>query len=47
MGTVHEDIYLAQFVLEWEVCQKKAAEKIKTHSLCSITLFPTIILFMG
>ena len=31
--------YLAQF-LEWKMFQTKAVEKMKTHILCSITLFP-------
>jgi hypothetical protein len=31
--------YLAQFFLEWEIVQNKAVEKIKTHILCSVTLF--------
>jgi hypothetical protein len=30
--------YLAEFFLEWEMCQTKVVEKIKTHILCSITL---------
>jgi len=31
--------YIAQFVLERETFHTKAAEKIKTHILCSITFF--------
>ena len=31
--------YLAQFFLEWEMFQKKFAEKIKTHILYSILFF--------
>ena len=31
--------YLAQFFLEWEMFQTKVVEKIKTHILCSVTLF--------
>jgi hypothetical protein len=32
--------YLAQLILESEIFQTKVVEKIKTHILCSITLFP-------
>ena len=31
--------YLAQFILEWEMFQAEVVEKIKTHTLCSITFF--------
>ena len=31
--------YLAQFFLEWAMFQTKIVEKIKTHTLCSTTLF--------
>jgi hypothetical protein len=31
--------YLTQFFLEWEMFQTKVVEKIKTHILCSITIF--------
>jgi hypothetical protein len=33
------DKYLAQFFLEPEMFQTKVVEKIKTHILCSLTLF--------
>ena len=31
--------YLAEFSLEWEMFEIKVLEKIKTHILCSITVF--------
>jgi len=31
--------YLAHFFLEWKMFQTKFVEKIKTHILCSITVF--------
>jgi hypothetical protein len=31
--------YLAELFLEWEMFQKKLVDNIKTHNLCSITLF--------
>jgi hypothetical protein len=31
--------YIAEFFLEWEMCQTKVVEKIKTHILCSIIFF--------
>jgi hypothetical protein len=31
--------YLAEFFLEWEMFQIQVAEKIKTHILCSVTIF--------
>ena len=34
---VHLWQYLAEFFLEWEIFQTKVVEKIKTHSLCSVT----------
>jgi len=37
---------LAEFFLEWEIFQKKVAEKIKTYILCSLTLFPKIVPFI-
>jgi uncharacterized protein (DUF362 family) len=39
-------LYLAEFFLEWEMFQTKVVEKIKTHILCSITLFLKNMLFM-
>jgi hypothetical protein len=36
---IHIWSYLAQFFLEWEMLQTKVVQKIKTHILCSITLF--------
>ena len=36
---VHLWLYLAHFFVEWEMFQKKFVEKIKTHVLCSATLF--------
>jgi len=36
---VHLWKYLAEFFLEWEMLQIKVVEKIKTHTLCSITFF--------
>jgi hypothetical protein len=38
--------YLAQLFLEWEMCQKKVAEKIKTHILRSINFFFELVPFM-
>jgi hypothetical protein len=43
-GTLHGDrrtfwSYLAQFVVEWEMCQTNAVEKIKAYILCAITFF--------
>ena len=32
-------VYLAQFVLEWEMLQAKVVEKTKTQILFSVTLF--------
>jgi hypothetical protein len=29
-------LYLAEFFLEWEMCQTEVVGKIKTHVLCSI-----------
>ena len=35
------------FLLEWEMCQTKFVQKIKTHVLCSVTSFPPkIVPFM-
>jgi hypothetical protein len=31
--------YLAELLLEWEMFQIKFIDKIKTHVLCSVTLF--------
>jgi hypothetical protein len=31
--------YLAEFSLEWEMFEIKVLEEIKTHILCSITVF--------
>jgi hypothetical protein len=31
--------YLTQFFLEYEMCQTKFVEKIKTHVICSTTIF--------
>ena len=36
---IHFLSHLAHFFLEWEMLQIKVAEKIKTHILCSVTLF--------
>jgi hypothetical protein len=36
---IHFWSYVAQFLLEWEMFQKKLVEKIETHILCSIILF--------
>ena len=43
---IHFRSYLAQFFLEWEMFQTKIVEKIKTHLLFSIFIFPQIIPFM-
>jgi len=32
-------LYLAHFFLEWEMLQANVVQKIKTHILCSVTLF--------
>ena len=37
--------YLAQFLLEWKMFQMKLVEKIKTHILCSVTLFYNRVFF--
>jgi hypothetical protein len=31
--------YLTHFFLEWEIVQKEAVEKLKTHILCWVTFF--------
>jgi len=36
---IHLRSNLAQFCLEWQMLPTKVAEQIKTHILCSITLF--------
>jgi hypothetical protein len=36
---VHYLSYLAHFFLEWETFQTDAVEKLKTHILCSVTVF--------
>ena len=36
---IHFWSYLAQFFSEWEMFQTKVVEKIKTHILCSATVF--------
>ena len=36
---IHFLSYLAHFFLEWEMFQTKIVEKIKTHILCSATIF--------
>jgi len=36
---IHDWSYLAHFFSEWEMFQAKVIEKIKTHSLCSVTFF--------
>jgi hypothetical protein len=38
--------YLAEFLIEWEMFQTNFVEKIKTHSLSSITFFSKIVTFM-
>ena len=38
--TVHLWQQLAEFFLEWEMFQTKVVQKIETHILCSINLFP-------
>ena len=43
---VHLRYNLAEFFLEWEIFQKKVAEKIKTHILCPLALFPKIVPFI-
>jgi hypothetical protein len=35
--TIHFLSYLIQSFLEWEICQIRVVEEIKTHILCSIT----------
>ena len=34
---IHIWLYLACFLLEWEIFQTKVVEKITTHSICSVT----------
>jgi len=36
---IHFWSYLAQFFSEWEMFQTKIVQKIKTHILCSVTVF--------
>jgi len=36
---IHLRPYLAQFFLEWKMFQTKVGENIKTHILCSVTIF--------
>jgi hypothetical protein len=43
---VHLWQYRAQFFLEWEMLQQKAAQKIKTHILRSLTFPAKIVPFM-
>ena len=42
-STLHEDLcnsmYLANFLLKWEMLQTNVVEKIKTHILCSINVY--------
>ena len=38
--SIHFSSYLCHLFLEWDVFQTVVVEKIKTHSLCSITFFP-------
>jgi hypothetical protein len=37
---VHLWLYLAEVFLLWEMFQIKLVDKMRTHILCSITLFP-------
>ena len=37
--TTNIHILVSRWILEWEMFQEKVVEKIKTHILCSITLF--------
>ena len=37
--SMHYWSHLAQFFLEWKMFRTKVVEKIKTHTLCSITFF--------
>ena len=39
---VHLCWYLAEFFLEWELFQTKVVQKVKTHILCSTTVFRTL-----
>jgi hypothetical protein len=43
--SIHFLSHLTRFFLEWEMFQTKFVEKIKTHILCSITVFSKIVLF--
>jgi hypothetical protein len=36
---IHLLSYLFQFFIEWEIIQDKVVKKIKSHVLCSVTLF--------
>jgi hypothetical protein len=36
---VHLCLYLAEFLLQWEMFQTNVVEKIKTQILCSVTFF--------
>jgi hypothetical protein len=37
--------YLAQFFLEWKMFQTNLIEEMKTHILCSVTLFSKMVPF--
>ena len=36
---IHFPSYVGEFFLEWEMFQIKVVEKIKTHILCSVSIF--------
>jgi hypothetical protein len=38
-------LYLAQFFLEWGMFQTKVVQKLKTHILCSVTLFENLAVY--
>ena len=42
----HGKHWRPEFCLEWEMFQTKVVDKIKTHILCSITLFSKIMPFV-
>ena len=39
MNTYIKLWYLAEFFLEWEICQTKVVQKIETRLLCSVTFY--------
>jgi len=38
--------HFAEFFSEWEIFQTEIIQEIKTHILCSVTVFPKIMPFV-